>query len=138
MPVTAYFAIVIKSVVFGFFVRIFGYVFYSVAVLWQPLFMIAAIGSIAVGSFGALVQRRIKRFLAYTSINQVGFLLLGLALCDLEGISSAFLFLFIYLLMNIIFFNLILNAKHFIEDNQLIFLSDLYSLAQYDKLFGFI
>lgn len=84
------------------------------------------------------MQRRIKRFIAYTSINQVGFLLLGLAMCDLEGISSAFLFLFLYLIMNIIFFGLILNVRHFVEDTQLVYLSDLYSLAQYDKLFGSI
>jgi NADH-quinone oxidoreductase subunit N len=95
-----------------------------------------ALGSIVIGCFGALIQRRIKRFLAYTSINQVGFLLLGLGMCDTYGLSSAFLFLFIYLIMNIIFFCLVLNVKHFTENIQLIYLTDLYSLSLYDVYFG--
>jgi NADH-quinone oxidoreductase subunit N len=95
-----------------------------------------ALGSIIVGCLGALIQRRIKRFLAYTSINQVGFLLLGLATCDFHGITSSFLFLFIYLIMNILFFSLVLNIKHFTLDLQIIYLNDLYSLAQYNTFFS--
>jgi NADH-quinone oxidoreductase subunit N len=89
-----------------------------------------------VGCFGALIQRKIKRFLAYTSINQVGFLLLGLGTCDIYGITSSFLFLFIYLSMNIIFFCLILNVKHLTENIQLVYLTDLYSLSSYNNYLG--
>jgi NADH-quinone oxidoreductase subunit N len=95
-----------------------------------------ALGSIIIGCFGALIQRRIKRFLAYTSINQVGFLLLGLGMCDVYGLASTFLFLIIYLTMNIIFFCLILNVKHFIESTQITYLTDLYSLSLYNIYFS--
>ena len=136
LPVTAYFSIVVKATVFGFFLRIFTYVFSSILVIWQPIFIIAGIGSIVVGCFGAILQRRIKRFLAYTSINQVGFILLGTSLCNVHGISSTILFLIIYLIMNIIFFSLVLNVQHFTTNVQLIYLNDLYSLAQYNLFFG--
>jgi len=135
-PITAYFSIVVKCAVFGFFLRIFSYVFSSIIVIWQPIFIIAGIGSIVVGCLGAILQRRIKRFLAYTSINQVGFLLLGISMCDIHGISSSILFLIIYLIMNIIFFSLVLNVRHFTVNVQLVYLNDLYSLAQYNLFFG--
>jgi NADH-quinone oxidoreductase subunit N len=98
--------------------------------------MISAVGSIIIGCFGAMLQRRIKRFLAYTSINQVGFLLLGISMCDIHGISSSILFLIIYLIMTILFFILVLNVRHFTANVQLLYLNDLYSLAQYNLLFG--
>jgi len=135
-PITAYFSIVVKSVVFAFFTRIFIYVFSSILIIWQLFMLIAGLGSIIVGCLGALIQRKIKRFLAYTSINQVGFLLVGLATFDLHGVSAAFLFLFIYLVMSILLFGLILNVKHFTEKVQLIYLNDLYTLARSDLTFG--
>ena len=135
-PITAYFSIVVKTTVFGFFLRIFVYVFSSLFYIWQPIFIISALGSIIIGCFGAMLQRRIKRFLAYTSINQVGFLLLGISMCDIHGISSSILFLIIYLIMTILFFSLVLNVRHFTTNVQLLYLNDLYSLAQYNLLFG--
>jgi len=50
--------------------------------LLQSDLVFISIGSIVVGSLGALKQIRIKRFLAYASINQVGFLFLGLSCCN--------------------------------------------------------
>jgi len=135
-PITAYFSIVVKTTIFGFFLRVFVYVFSSLFHIWQPIFMISAVGSIIIGCFGAMLQRRIKRFLAYTSINQVGFLLLGISMCDIHGISSSILFLIIYLIMTILFFILVLNVRHFTANVQLLYLNDLYSLAQYNLLFG--
>lgn len=132
-PITAYFVLVIKTTIFVFFARIFNYVFSDLIILWQPLILISAIGSILIGCFGALLQYRIKRFLAYTSINQVGFLLLGLSTSTINGLTTSFLFLFVYLIMNIIFFIIILNTNHFVHDTKLIFLSDLRSLDYHNS-----
>jgi NADH-quinone oxidoreductase subunit N len=132
-PITAYFAVVIKSVVFLFFVRIFCYVFVDLIILWQPFFLISSLGSIIIGCLGSLLQYKIKRFLAYTSINQVGFLLLGISTVSLKGIASAFLFLFIYLIMSLIFFTILLNTQHFVHKIKLVFLSDLRSLDYYNS-----
>jgi NADH-quinone oxidoreductase subunit N len=124
-PVTAFFAIVIKTVVFVFITRVFGYVLTSLIIIWQPLVLVSALGSIVIGCLGALPQRKIKRFLAYTSINQVGFLLLGLSINTVDSFFASILFLFVYIIMSIIFFGFILNIKHFTQNFQIIFLTDL-------------
>jgi NADH-quinone oxidoreductase subunit N len=101
--------------------------------LLQPLFIIVSVGSIFVGSFGALRQHRIKRFLAYTSISQVGFILLGISSGTLLGIFSALLYLFLYIIMNLIFFTVFLNIEHIVFRKNIIYLSDLYGLNFYTK-----
>jgi NADH-quinone oxidoreductase subunit N len=86
-----------------------------------------------VGAFGALKQTRIKRFLAYTSVNQVGFLSLGIASCSTTGLSAIFLYLIIYIFMNIIFFSTLLNTEHIVTQKSLVYLSDFYSYSQYNS-----
>jgi len=114
-------------VLFIFVIRIFCYIFSSV-LLWQSFFLISGCGSIIIGCLGALLQKKIKRFLAYTSINQIGFLLLGLSTNNFSGISSSLMFLMIYIIMNIIFFGVLLNIQHFTQKFQIIYLTDLYSI----------
>ena len=126
-PITAFFAIVVKTVLISFCMRIFCYIFDSIDV-WQFLFLASGCGSIIIGCFGAILQKRIKRFLAYTSINQIGFLILGIATNNINGLSSSIMFLFIYVIMSIIFFGILLNIKHFTKNFQIIFLTDLYSI----------
>jgi NADH-quinone oxidoreductase subunit N len=126
-PVTAFFTIVVKMVIFVFVLRVFCYTFNSLD-FWRLIFLLCGLGSIAVGCLGAIMQYRIKRFLAYTSINQVGFLLLGLSSNTVAGIASTLIFLFLYLIMVIIFFGLLLNVRHFKNHSQVIFLTDLYGV----------
>ena len=64
--------------------------------------------------FGALGEQFIKRFIAYSSINQMGFLFMGLACGTFEGVRAALLYLLLYILMNLGFFILFLiHAKRF-------------------------
>ena len=48
-------------------------------------------------SFSALKQVRIKRFLAYTSISQVGFILLGVSSGNILGLTASLMYLFLYI-----------------------------------------
>lgn len=45
---------------------------------WQPMLMLLAIGSLLVGNLAAIAQTNLKRMLAYSTISQMGFVLLGL------------------------------------------------------------
>jgi NADH-quinone oxidoreductase subunit N len=58
---------------------------------------ISAIGSLVSGCFGALLQTDVKRFIGYTSINQLGFLLSVLSVWSETSVSTLFIYLFIYL-----------------------------------------
>jgi NADH-quinone oxidoreductase subunit N len=82
---------------------------------------------------GALDQYRIKRFLAYTSINQIGFLIIGMSLANIQGLSASFLFLLVYLIMNFLFFGVLLNIEHFTNNLRVIFLVDLYTIDYYNS-----
>jgi len=86
-----------------------------------------------VGAFGALKQVRVKRFIAYASISQVGFILLGIASCSLSGLISSVVYLFIYLVMSIIFFTIILNTEHIVTKKNIIYLSELYCFSIYSS-----
>jgi len=90
----------------------------------------------AVGSFSALKQVRIKRFLAYTSISQVGFILLGVSSGNLLGLSASLMYLLLYIIMNLLFFTIFLNIEHVILNKNVVYLSDLYGLSNYTKEAG--
>lgn len=100
-------------------------------VFYQILFIIVALGSIVVGSLGALKQVRIKRFLAYTSISQIGFILLGVSSGTILGLFASIMFLTIYIIMSLIFFGVFLNINHIVSKKNIVYLSDLYGFNYY-------
>jgi NADH-quinone oxidoreductase subunit N len=54
--------------------------------------------SILIGSFSALVQRKIKRFFAFSTIGNLGFVFLAMSSNSIEGFKAAVLYLLIYLI----------------------------------------
>jgi NADH-quinone oxidoreductase subunit N len=52
------------------------------------------------GCLGAYNEEKIKKFLAYTSINQMGFLFLGIICCTNQSIRATIIYLVIYIIMN--------------------------------------
>ena len=132
-PITAFFAITIKI---GLLLLMFRFIFsvlFNIMYFFQPIFIIVAIGSMVVGALGAFKQLRIKRFIAYTSINQVGFIFLGLASCNLMGLISALVYLILYSVMSISFFNILLNSCHIVTGKSMLYLSDLYCFCFYNS-----
>lgn len=131
-PITAIFAIVIKVGFLLIFIRLLFNVLFNVLFFFQPLFIVISAGSITIGLLGAFKQLRLKRFIAYTSINQIGFIFLGIASCNLTGLIASILFIIIYALMSLAFFTLILNSSHIITGKSIFYLSDLYCFCLYN------
>ena len=96
-------------------------VLFNVLFIFKPIFVFSTIGSMFIGAFGALKQVRVKRFIAYSSISQVGFILLGMASCSLSGLIASMVYLFIYIVMSLIFFTIILNTEHIVTKKNIIF-----------------
>jgi NADH-quinone oxidoreductase subunit N len=71
---------------------------------WQLILAALALLSITVGNFSALWQQNAKRMMAYSSIAQSGFLLIGLACFSSEGIQVMIFYACVYLLMNYVVF----------------------------------
>lgn len=74
---------------------------------WQLWLGIIAIASMTIGNFSALWQKDAKRMLAYSSIAQAGFLLVGLIAFSESGETAALFYAVIYLIMNFAVFFLI-------------------------------
>ena len=79
MPITAYLAVGSKAAAFALVLRLFTEALMPAVADWQFILVILAALTMVVGNLGALVQRNIKRLLAYSSIGQVGYLLMGVA-----------------------------------------------------------
>jgi len=76
--ITAYVSVASKTASFALLLRLFLTVFWPVRVDWVPLIGVVAVLSMTVGAFAAITQNNVKRLLAYSSITQVGYILLGL------------------------------------------------------------
>lgn len=100
-PVTAFFASAPKAAAVAMLVRMAAVPFGGEADAWQQIVIFAALASIIVGALGAIGQQNLKRLLAYSSINNVGFILIGLAAATPEGFSGVLVYLTIYVFMTI-------------------------------------
>ncbi len=100
-PITAFFAVAPKIAAVALFVRVVMEAFNGVTLEWQQIVAILAALSMAVGAFGALRQKSIKRLVAYSSIIHVGFILMGLVTATPEGIRSVLVYLSIYMVMTL-------------------------------------
>ena len=100
-PVTAFFATAPKVAAVGLTARVVFEVFGGQVAAWQQIVMFMALASIVFGALGAIGQENLKRLLAYSSINNIGFILLGLAVANAEGASAMLVYLFIYVAMSL-------------------------------------
>ena len=98
-PVTAFFAAAPKLAAMALTVRVLITAFPAVTAQWQQIVTFLAIASMALGSFAAIGQTNIKRLMAYSSIGQMGYALVGLAAGTTEGVQGVIIYLAIYLAM---------------------------------------
>lgn len=106
MPVVAFFSVVPKLAGIGILTKftlalnIFGQSSFD----WQFVLCLVAIFSLTVGNFSALWQKRPKRLMAYSSIAQSGFLLVGLTAFLQQGVHFMLFYASVYLLVNFLVF----------------------------------
>ncbi|MBO9517372.1 MAG: NADH-quinone oxidoreductase subunit NuoN [Porphyrobacter sp.] len=100
-PVTAFFASAPKVAAVALTTRVAIEAFGSQADAWRQVVIFAALASIVIGALGAIGQSNIKRLLAYSSINNVGFILIGLACATPKGVSGLLVYLAIYVAMTV-------------------------------------
>lgn len=127
-PVTMFFASAPKVAAVALLTRISLEAFGSQAGAWQQIVTFAAIASIVVGALGAIGQTNIKRLLAFSSINNVGFILIGLATASVAGVSAMLVYLAFYVAMTIGSFVAVLMLKD-ADGNPLETLADIKGLS---------
>jgi len=110
-PITAFFAVAPKIAAIALFVRVMIGPFGDLVADWQQIIWFISLSSMILGSFAAIVQTNIKRLMAYSSIGHMGFVLVGLAAGNEQGVQGILLYLTIYLFMNMGTFACILAMR---------------------------
>ena len=100
-----------KIAAFGVLIRLLVYPFGEIIVDWGKILIILSITSMLIGSLGALRQTDLKRLMAYSTINHIGFILMGLIPGSEDGITSICIYLIFYITMNLGIFLFILNMQ---------------------------
>ena len=126
-PKLAAFAIAIRLLVEGMS---------GVAADWQQMLIVLSVASMAVGNLAAIAQSNLKRMLAYSTIGQMGFMLLGLTptvvsvntFSAANGYSSAMFYMVTYVLTTLGTFGLVMHlSRHGFESEEI---DDLSGLAK--------
>ncbi|MBX7481193.1 NADH-quinone oxidoreductase subunit NuoN [Qipengyuania qiaonensis] len=153
-PVTAFFASAPKVAAMGMLLRMAMDPFAGEVDSWRQIVIFSALASIVVGALGAIGQQNLKRLLAYSSINNVGFILIGLAAATQAGVAASLTYVAIYVAMTVGSFTALLmlrapdgtNLETFADISGLStkrpalawsLLAVMFSLAGIPPLFGF-
>ncbi|MEB3702316.1 NADH-quinone oxidoreductase subunit N [Candidatus Bealeia paramacronuclearis] len=110
-PVTAFLASAPKIAALALFLRLMMDPFQLLFEQWQQILIVIAAGSMILGAFAALSQTDLKRLLAYSSIGQMGYAVMGIAAGTEEGARGVILYMIIYAAMIIGVFACILHLK---------------------------
>ncbi len=110
-PVTAFFGSAPKVAAMLLAVRVAVEAMGPAIAEWRQIVMFASLASIVLGAAGAIGQGNIKRLLAYSSINNVGFALVGLAAGTAQGVSAVLSYMAIYVVMTLGSFLIVLQMR---------------------------
>jgi NADH-quinone oxidoreductase subunit N len=121
VAVTSYLSVVSKAAIFFVFVPVLYIVFKPLAGHWYNMLFILSILTMVIGNLFAIRQNNLKRLLAFSSISQVGFILVGISGCSQAGSASVIYFLLIYVFSNLGAFGVVafisaLTGRETIED----------------------
>ncbi|HEY9883148.1 MAG TPA: NAD(P)H-quinone oxidoreductase subunit N [Thermosynechococcaceae cyanobacterium] len=100
-PVVAFLSVGSKTAGFALAIRLLVTAFPLLADEWHLVMTVLAILSLILGNVVALAQTSMKRLLAYSSIGQAGFVMIGLVINSDAGYASLLFYLFSYLFMNL-------------------------------------
>lgn len=98
---TSFLSVISKGAVAFIFMATLYKVFQPMHETWYNLVMILSIATMVIGNLFALRQQNIKRFLAFSSIAQVSFILVGISSNSIEGATSVVYFILIYIFSNL-------------------------------------
>lgn len=134
-PVTAFFGAAPKLAALALFTRVLMQPLGGMVHYWEQIVVFIAVASMLLGSFAGLVQTNIKRLLAYSSIANAGYALVGLAVGDELGIQALLIYLAIYVVNTIGIFGVVLCLRR--QGKMCEQMTDLSGLAKTNPLLAF-
>ena len=109
--VTAFLSTGSKAASFALYARIFVEALGGMRVDWAPLLALVAAITIMVGNWAAVTQTNSKRLLAYSSVSNAGYLLLGLIAANQYGYTGLVVYIVVYTFMNVGAFGVIISLR---------------------------
>ncbi len=100
-PVTAFMSAATKATALVLMLRVLRVAFPQEAHLWTVVLAVIACASLAIGNLAALVQRNVKRILAYSSVSHAGFMLIPIAANNALGARALLYYLVPYCAMSV-------------------------------------
>lgn len=116
--ITAFMAVGVKAAAFAAFARVFLHTLGSIHAEWQGILWVIAVLTMTVGNVTALVQRNIKRMLAYSSIAHAGYLLVAIVAGRDLGGAALMYYLVAYGLMTLGAFGVVIAVGRKGESNE--------------------
>ncbi|HEX6914790.1 MAG TPA: NADH-quinone oxidoreductase subunit N [Chitinophagaceae bacterium] len=107
VAVTSFLSVISKGAVLFVFISVLYTVFKPLAEAWYNMLFILSVLTIIIGNLFALRQDNFKRFLAFSSIAQVGFILIGITGSSQSGSGSVVYFVLIYVFSNLAAFGVV-------------------------------
>jgi NADH-quinone oxidoreductase subunit N len=150
--ITSYLSVVSKGAAVFTLIIVLYRAFSAISMIWEPLLYTLAVSTMTIGNLFALRQNNMKRFLAFSSIAQAGFILLGIMGASPLGMATVIYFVLIYVFTNLAAFGVVMaiyNAteKENMEDYKglyltnpklsLVMLLSMFSLAGIPPVAGF-
>lgn len=132
-PVAAFFASAPKMAAMAMVIRVFIGAFPGAIHDWRQIIVFISIASMALGAFAAIGQRNIKRLLAYSSIANMGYALVGLAAGTPDGVQGVMTYMAIYLATTLAAFACVLMMR---RDGKLV--EDISELAGLSRTNGWM
>ena len=99
--ITAYLSVISKGAAAYALMVVLFKVFSSVAMIWQPVLWGLIVITITIGNLFAIRQKNLKRFMAFSSISQAGYILLGVIAGTAVGMTSLVYYVLVYIFSNL-------------------------------------
>lgn len=121
VAVTSYLSVISKGAILFVFVSVLYNAFSALATSWYNMLFLISVATMIIGNLFALRQQNMKRFLAFSSIAQVGFILVGITGTSIAGSTAVIFFVMIYIFSNLGAFGVIsvvsaLTGKERVDD----------------------
>lgn len=125
-----------KIAIFIILIKLLGLVFSGLAIFWSDILQILAVLSIIIGNITAIAQTNIKRMLAYSTIANIGFILLALSIGSFDSFVASMFYVLTYIMTTILAFGLL--SELFSNNKAIEEIKDLSGLAKSNPVVAFM
>ncbi len=110
--VTAYLSVISKGAAAFTAMVILVKVFGSMTEQWSSMLSVIIVATITIGNLFAMRQRQLKRFMAFSSISQAGYIMLAVLAGTPQGMASLVYYMVVYIVANLAVFGVLASVEH--------------------------